>query len=219
MIPHGAHLKRATLANLIEHARAAGYILTQRLVGAVKARDECLTALGARPGDRILDVGCGPAYYVEGLPECEYFGFDTNSAQINAARARFGHRNAKFFDEPFTAEHQRALGPFDKVLLLGILHHLDDAASRNLLDLVAGSLKPGGIVVALDTPLYEGQSNFSRFLAKNDRGDFLRYPDAYVQLASQSFEQVESRLLGDTLTMPWSFFMMVLKKPRNQAAG
>ncbi|HEY6080929.1 MAG TPA: class I SAM-dependent methyltransferase [Polyangiaceae bacterium] len=206
------------MANLIGHARAAGYILTQRLVGAVRARDECLAALGARPGDRILDVGCGPAYYLAALPECEYFGFDTNSAQIQAARARFGDR-AKFFDEPFTAEHQRALGPFDKVLLLGILHHLDDASSRSLLDLVAGCLKPGGVVVALDTPLYEGQSSFSRFLAKNDRGDFVRYAEAYVQLASQSFEQVESRLLGDTLSMPWSFIMMVMKTPRAQAAA
>ncbi len=207
------------MATLIDHARAAGYILSQRLVGADRARDACLAALGARTGDRILDVGCGPAYYVAHLPECEYFGFDTNSAQIAAARARFGQRGT-FFDEPYTAEHMRTLGPFDKVLLLGILHHLDDASSRNLLDLVARSLKPGGLVVALDTPLYEGQSTFSRFLAKNDRGDFLRYPDAFEKLASASFEKIESHMLGDTVTMPSSFFMMVMSAPRSsQLAG
>lgn len=201
------------MPTLIEHARATGYILSQRLVGADRARAECLAALGARAGDRILDVGCGPAYYVAGLPECDYVGFDTNSAQIAVARARFGHR-ARFFDEPYTAEHQRALAPFDKVLLLGILHHLDDASARDLLDLVARSLRPNGLVVALDTPLFVEQSPLSRFLAKNDRGDYIRYPDAFLQLARASFERVESRLLGDTPLMPSSFFMMVMSGPR-----
>lgn len=201
------------LANLIERTRAAGYVLGQRLVGAHHARSKCLSVLGARPGDRVLDVGCGPAYYLAGLPDCDYVGFDTNSAQIAVARARYGHR-ARFYDEPYTAEHQQALGQFDRVLLLGILHHLDDASCTDLLGLVARSLKPGGRVVALDTPLYAGQSTFARMLAKNDRGDFIRYPQAYLSLASPHFEQVESEIFGDNLSIPFSFFMMVLSQPR-----
>jgi SAM-dependent methyltransferase len=161
-------------------------------------------------------VGCGPAYYVAGLPDCEYFGFDTNSAQISSARERFGHR-ARFYDEPYTAERMAELAPFDKIFLLGILHHLDDRASRNLLDLSARSLKPGGRLVALDTPLYAGQSTFSRLLAKNDRGDFIRYPDAYLELAKPSFEKIDTTVFGDTLTIPWSFFMMVMSGPRTQS--
>jgi len=205
------------VATWIERARATGYILSQRLVGADRARDICLAALDVQPGERVLDVGCGPAYYVAGLPDCEYFGFDTNSAQINSARARFGDR-ALFYDEPYTAERMRELAPFDKVFLLGILHHLDDAGCRSLLDLVARSLKPNGRVVALDTPLYQGQSTFSRALAKNDRGDYVRFTDAYVALANPSFSQIESRVLGDSITMPWSFFMMTMTGPRSPNA-
>lgn len=174
----------------------------------------CLAALDVQAGERVLDVGCGPAYYVEDLPDCEYFGFDTNSAQINSARERFASRRARFFDEPYTAERMRELAPFDKIFLLGILHHLDDASCRNLLDLAARSLKPGGRVVALDTPLFVGQSTFSRVLAKNDRGDFIRYPDAYVALAQPAFEKIETKVFGDTVTIPWSFFMMVMDSPR-----
>lgn len=201
------------MATWIERARATGYVLGQRLVGAIKVRDMCLAALDVQPGERVLDVGCGPAYYVEGLPDCEYFGFDTNTAQINSARERFSRRRARFFDEPYTAERMRELAPFDKIFLLGILHHLDDAASRSLLDLAARSLKPNGRVVALDTPLYEGQSTLSRVLAKNDRGDFVRYPNAYIALAKPSFEHIETKVIGDSLSIPWSFFMMVMTGP------
>lgn len=162
----------------------------------------------------MLDIGCGPAYYLPGLPECEYVGFDTNSQQIAVARDRYGSRGARFFDEPYTAEHQRALGTFDKVLLLGILHHLSDDDSARLLELVARSLKPGGRVVALDTPLDPKLSTLARILAKNDRGDFIRYPEAYLKLARPAFEHVESRLFGDTLSVPFPFFMMVLSSPR-----
>lgn len=205
------------MASWIERARATGYILGQKSVGADHARRACIDALDIKPGDRVLDVGCGPAYYVEWLPQCDYVGFDTNSAQLSAARERFGARGARFIDGTYTEADMRAHAPFDKVLLLGILHHVDDAGCRTLLDLVARSLKPAGRAVALDTPLYEGQSTFSRLLAKNDRGDFLRRPEAYVELAKRSFDDVETRMLGDTLTMPFSFFLMLMAGPR--AAG
>jgi SAM-dependent methyltransferase len=202
------------MATWLERARATGYILGQRSVGADQARRACIDALDIQPGDRILDVGCGPAYYVEWLPDCDYVGFDTNAAQLSAARERFAGRRARFVDGTYTEQDMREQAPFDKVLLLGILHHIDDAGSRQLLDLVARSLKPGGRAVALDTPLYEGQSTFSRFLAKNDRGDFLRRPQAYIDLAKNSFDDVETKMLGDTLTMPFSFFLMLMAGPR-----
>lgn len=185
----------------------------QRLVDGDRARTDCLAELGLRAGDRILDIGCGPAYYFGALPDCEYFGFDTNAAQISVARARFGERGC-FFAEPYTAEHQRQFARFDKVLLLGLLHHLDDAQARGLLDLVVRSLKPGGRVVALDTSLYDGQSLLSRFLAKNDRGNYVRRPDEFQALGAASFEHITSRLFGDTLLMPSAFFLMTLSGPR-----
>ena len=201
------------MANWFDRARANGYVLGQRLVGGDRARADCLDGLELQAGDRILDIGCGPAYYFGRLPDCEYFGFDTNAAQISVAQADFGARG-RFFAEPYTAEHQRQFAPFDKVLLLGLLHHLNDADAHGLLQLVARSLKPGGRVVALDTPFYDGQSRLSRFLAKNDRGDYVRRPDEFQALAAASFEHVTSRLLGGTLLMPFAFFLMTLSGPR-----
>jgi SAM-dependent methyltransferase len=197
----------------LERAQAALYVLSQRLVGADLARERCIAALAPRDGQRILDVGCGPAYYLKSLPNCEYHGFDTDSAQIASARANFGHRGT-FYDEPYTAQHCEKLAPFDGVLLLGILHHLDDAEAKNLLTLITRSMRPEGRVVTLDTAFFDGQSAVAVALAKRDRGKFVRPIEAFRSLASEAFESVEDRVVGDTLRMPASHFMMVLERPR-----
>ncbi|AKT37127.1 SAM-dependent methyltransferase [Chondromyces crocatus] len=191
---------------------ASAYILLQRAVGAHLARHACIEALAPRPGDHILDIGCGPAYYLDRLPRCDYHGFDTDERYIAHARRQFGDR-AKFFDEPYTEARRAELPRFEGVLLMGLLHHLDDRESDELLDLVGRSLAPGGRVVSLDTVLFDDQSRLSRFLAKNDRGLFVRSPEAFRSLARHRFGRVEDRLLGDTLRMPAAHFMMVLSEP------
>ena len=188
------------------------YILAQWAVGAHDIRARAIDALGISAGDRVLDVGCGPAYYLGRLPPCSYQGFDTDSAYIAYARRRFGDR-ATFHDETFTEEHARALAPFDRVILLGLLHHLDDAACDGLLGLVARSLAPGGRVVTLDTVLFPGQSALSRRLAKNDRGDFIRMPEGFLGLGRRHFRTIETRIEGDTLRAPSAHFMMLLEAP------
>ncbi|EYF02107.1 class I SAM-dependent methyltransferase [Chondromyces apiculatus] len=188
------------------------YTLLQHLVGAHLARKACIEALEPRPGDHILDIGCGPAYYLDDLPACDYYGFDTDTRYIAHARRRFGHR-ARFFDELYTEEHRVTLPPFEGVLLMGLLHHLDDAQCNDLLALMGRSLVPGGRVVSLDTVLFDGQSRVSRFLARNDRGEFVRSPEAFRALARRHFARVESRLHGDTWRMPSAHFSMVLSEP------
>ncbi|MEO5729771.1 MAG: class I SAM-dependent methyltransferase [Byssovorax sp.] len=192
----------------------AAYILSQRAVGAHLARDMALEALEPTVGQRVLDIGCGPAYYFDRLPRCDYFGFDTDAAYIADAQRRFGDR-ARFFAEPYTEDRRKTLPPIDRIMLMGLLHHLDDAACEGLLDLVARSLAPRGRVVTLDTVLFEGQSALARLLAKNDRGDFIRYPEGFLALARRRFASVEHRILGgDTWRMPSSHFLMVLAEPR-----
>jgi len=44
------------------------YIAVQRALGADRLRYICIDELRLTPGDVVLDVGCGPAYYLHKLP-------------------------------------------------------------------------------------------------------------------------------------------------------
>jgi len=175
-------------------------------------REATIDALALAKGEAVLDVGCGPAYYLHLLPPCDYFGFDTDSRYIAYAREHYGDRG-RFYDEPYTKARAATLPKFDAVLLMGLLHHLADTESHSLLDLAVESLAPGGRVVTLDTVLFQGQSRLSRFLAARDRGKHVRTPEAFLALAGQHFCSVESQTMGDTWRSPSAYFLMKLSDP------
>src|SRR5207244_8022219 len=82
----------------------------------------------ARPGDRILDIGCGPADVVAVLPRgIEYTGVDVNERYVRAAERRFAARG-RFFCRALDRGLVAELGPgrFDIVVAHGLVHHLDD---------------------------------------------------------------------------------------------
>jgi len=188
------------------------YIAFQRLVGGARMREICLEMLKPQASERILDVGCGPAYYLSDLPLVEYYGFDTDKRYIRHARTKFGER-AQFFDETFTREHAVRLGKFDGILLMGLLHHLDDKTAHELLSLAADSLRPGGRVIALDTTVHPGQSWWEHRLAVGDRGEFVRTPEAFTDLATSHFSEVHGEFRPTGSWVPNVHWIMTLRSP------
>ena len=98
----------------------------------------------------------------------------------------------------------------------GLLHHLDDASILQLLKLAMASLKPGGKILCMDGVLHPNQSAFARYLVKEDRGKFVRHPEAYEKLAAEVFGKanVETDLREDLFYIPYSLFIMVLEKEK-----
>lgn len=99
--------------------------------------------LGICCGDRVLDVGCGPADILEYLPQgIDYTGFDISERYIAAAKRRYGERG-KFSIMPVSqAVGQDAV--YDSVIAIGVLHHLTDDDADALFALAANVLRPGG---------------------------------------------------------------------------
>jgi SAM-dependent methyltransferase len=69
------------------------YRLFDKLVGS-KAYEEWFikNVLGLRSGQKLVDVGCGPAQILDRLPRVEYVGLDISDAYIQAARIKFKAR-------------------------------------------------------------------------------------------------------------------------------
>jgi len=189
------------------------YIALQKALGADRVRYRCLEEAELKPGERVLDVGCGPAYYLDRLPDVEYHGFDTSPAYIEYARKRYGDRG-QFRCEILTQEHLADLPRFDAVLLFGVLHHMSDAECVTLLDLAARGLADGGRVISVDPTLHPGQGRVSRWMSENDRGEHVRTPEGFDTLAKGSFGTVRSEILDKVSRVPSSHFMMVMTGPR-----
>ena len=189
------------------------YVALQRGIGADRLRYRCLDELDLQPGQVVLDVGCGPAYYFERLPRgVRYFGFDTSERYIAYARRKWGDR-AEFRTEIFTETHLDQLPPVDSVMLLGLLHHLSDEQARDLLNLAGRALAPDGRVISVDTCFEPRQGRISRWMSANDRGEHVRTPEAFVALASESFAKVDGEVVDDATRVPSSHWMMRMSAP------
>jgi SAM-dependent methyltransferase len=190
------------------------YVRLQKVVGADRLRYRCLDAAKLQPGDVVIDVGCGPAYYFERLPQpLVYHGFDTDKKYIEWARDKWGDRGT-FHVGVFDREAAQALPAPDAVLLLGLLHHLSDKDSSNLLELCAGILSRGGRVVSVDTAFVPGQGRLSRWMSDNDRGEFVRDPDSFKALATPYFGFTSTEIVAGTSRIPGAYVLMTLAEPR-----
>lgn len=200
----------ARLRRLLDHVGL--YIALQKAVGADRVRYRCLDEAKLKPGDRVLDVGCGPAYYFDRLPPVEYYGFDTSPEYIAYAQRRYGRRG-EFRCELLTRAHIDRLPPVDTVLLFGLLHHLNDADSATLLDLAARALAPGGRVISVDPCLHPGQGRISRWMSENDRGEHVRTPGGFDRLARATFGEVGTEVLDTVSRVPSSHYLMRMSAP------
>jgi SAM-dependent methyltransferase len=205
----------ATLKGLLGHH--ALYVGLQKALGADRLRYRCLDELALRDGETVLDVGCGPAYYLGRLAKVRYFGFDTSQRYIEHARSKWGNDRVTFECAVFGPEHLAEVGPVDAVMLLGLLHHLSDEESRALLRLAAQALAPGGRVIAVDTCFEPNQGRISRWMSRNDRGEYVREPAGFTALARECFADVDGEVLSTTTRIPSCFWMMRMASPTRVA--
>ena len=160
------------------------------------------------PGEKVLDIGCGPGDILENLAAVDYLGFDISREYIEAAQKRFGRRG-RFFcgDVGLTAIDQEAAS-FDLVLATGVLHHLEDHQAISLFNLARRALKPGGRLVTFDGCFVAGQSKLARFVVSRDRGRYVRESAEYAKLAAQVFPQVRTFIRHDLLRIPYTHVIL-----------
>lgn len=174
-------------------SQPAVYSAFQRFMGAHDDRERYVhDFLKPAAGMRVLDIGCGPADILAHLPDVEYYGFDISEQYIQNARQRFAGRRAQFSCKHLYPEDLAALPRFDRVIAIGLLHHLDDDTALGVLRMASSRLAPGGRLVTLDPCLTEDQHPLARWLVKSDRGQNVRTREGYEALALAGFDRVRA---------------------------
>ncbi len=113
-------------------------------------KHECDHVLGAGPGRRILDVGCGLGDDSASMAKrgATVVGVDSSASMVEAARARHGQVEGLSFEVADGAALPFDGGSFDAGRIDRVLQHIADPAP--VIREMARVLKPGGALVAYD---------------------------------------------------------------------
>jgi SAM-dependent methyltransferase len=190
----------------------AAYRSFQRLVGGNIYERHVAEYIKPQPGEKILDIGCGPGDILEFLPQVDYTGFDISPEYIEAAKKRFGGRGRFWCSDVGLAAIEQERGTFHAVLATGVLHHLDDERAAKLFELASLALRPDGRLITYDGCFVPEQSRLAAWVLRQDRGKFVRKREDYLRLASACFPKVEPRVRHDLLRIPYTHLIMRCSK-------
>lgn len=190
------------------------YILFQRLVGAANSRRWVSEHFWrAQPGQKIVDIGCGPGSIVHLLPEgVRYAGFDISEEYIADARSRYAGDQYKTFlvgvAEDFVEHLPVQMQGADLVIINGLLHHLDDGEALTALKLAREALAPDGRLVCMEGCFLLSQSPFARWVLKQDRGQNVRTEPEWKALVAKVFDRAETYILTGLLRIPYTLIVI-----------
>ncbi|MER5184705.1 class I SAM-dependent methyltransferase [Streptomyces sp. NPDC002896] len=141
---------------LITHVRLYNVLLAVLFAGRRGSLDATMAAAsGAAPGDRVLDVGCGPGHFARRLaevvgPRGEVVGVDPSQPMIDYARSHAG----KAPNCHFEVAAAQALGlpdaAFAVVTSTFVVHHIPPEKRATALEQMHRVLRPGGRLLIAD---------------------------------------------------------------------
>jgi SAM-dependent methyltransferase len=138
-----------------KHWLLALYDPFTRLAGVGPIHEQLLDRADLRPGQRVLEIGCGTGNLLTALGrrrlDLEALGIDPDPAALRRAGRKAARRKL-----PIRYEQANACAlplpdaGFDRVLSALMLHHLDDAEKLGALREVRRVLRPGGQLHVVD---------------------------------------------------------------------
>ncbi len=159
-------LDNPLLFNLVQFAISGRQNKTRRLIRE---------GLQLQAGERLLDVCCGTGEFAN-VAMGSYLGIDLNPEYILYASKKFGegqqHPEREFLAEDISGTSFVHRGfTFPKAMMINSMHHLTVEQNQAVLAAVARVTTGRFVIVDMDpTP----GNPLSKFLAEQDRGDYIR---------------------------------------------
>jgi ubiquinone/menaquinone biosynthesis C-methylase UbiE len=160
-----------------------------------------------KPGDRVLDLGCGPGQFSKWLSEQGFAveGIDNSPEMLAIARSKVPAVSFRQMDmrQLDFADHS-----FHAVLSAYSIIHIPSSELPGVLLEIRRVLKPGGLALfitqqgepdrVVDDPLLEGTKVFVNFFAKNRLNQFLSDAD-FKMVAQGTGKEATAEVLSGTV--------------------
>ncbi len=167
------------------------------------------TMFAAGDGARVLDLGCGYGDYARHFAgRCRYVGVDHNPDYIATARRVNAGLDVEWICADLADPVVTTSGPYDLVVLGGVLHHLDDDSVVEMARAVAELLTPTGRLVALEPVFHPDQPLSARLLIAADRGRHVRDVAGYVRLLAPALPRLHTEIHTDLLRLPYTHVLL-----------
>lgn len=183
-----------------------------------------------RPGDRVVDLACGPATQLAMVaqfhPDCQFTGVDLSEQMLNRAEnhiADLGLSNVDFVRSDISRLEAFADNSVDAVFSTVALHHLPDvAALKRTFSEISRVLKPGGGLYLVDFGHLKSQKAIDYFAYQYaDRQAELFTLDYLYSLEAafekSDFEEALSESLSEYAKLYSNFLVpynVIIKSPR-----
>jgi SAM-dependent methyltransferase len=189
------------------------YNLFQGLVGGNALRRKIIqNHVRARSGDKVIDIGCGPAQALQSLPGVDYLGLDINPDYIAFAKRRYGDKGSFVVGDTRSLRDDSRFKDADIVIAVSVLHHLDDEEAADCFRFAYDALKTGGRLICHDACWIPNQTALSKRIMSHDRGRNVRTEPQYRQLAAKVFRNVESWVDAKPLRIPYVTVVLECEK-------
>ena len=189
------------------------YNAFQAAVGATALRRRLIeNHVRAKPGDKVIDIGCGSAPTLLWLPEVEYIGLDINPDCIALARRTYASRGTFIVGTPQSIQGDSRFKAADIVIAIGVLHHLDDEEAEQCIRFAYDALNTTGRFVCHEPCWIPSQGAISKYIMSSDRGRNIRTEQQYCQLATKVFNKVDAWVDTKPMRIPYVTIVLECEK-------
>lgn len=153
--------------------------------GTIDKRKLCLLKYTGQK--KILEVGCslGNIAHAFKKMDIEYTGVDVDPVVISYAKKEFKkYPNFKFISTDLRKFTEQTNEKYDFILFAGVLHHIDDSLSKELIVASKKILAENGKIVIVDSLKPDGKDNWfiHLFMKTMEQGQYLRKEEKLKEL-------------------------------------
>jgi len=154
-------------------------------------------------GEKILDIGCGTGEFSVFFQSAVYTGIDTEKKYIDYAQRNY---KGKFLTIDAT-QLPFSENAFDKIIIMGVLHHMNDEQCRRVLAEARRALNSNGRMLVMEDIKLAEENFLTRLIHRFDLGKNIRNEEEYRALLQRHFA-IEKEFTIQNGLSPYRVFIL-----------